>query len=100
MKQVVHNLPTDIVSVAHARHELYYGMQQTDGIKSFVTKTEYFYGHYRESFLEDLTEGNSTMMDLDSKIKDLPAFLKHKMDKDRKVFQFETGKELFNWLTD
>ena len=102
MKQVVHTLSTDIITtIKNARPDRYYGIQQTDGEKGFVTKSNYFDGHYRESFVEDLTDGNSTMMDADSKIKDLTAFLEFKLSNgDRKIYEFETGKELFDWLTD
>lgn len=98
MKTVI-NLSTsnDIVSLTEVTPDKYYGVLVGGSERCFITKTEYENGNFTVRSLDELTKGNSYYSVTSPS---LTATIQLSLSSGYAVYEFDTAKELLEWLID
>jgi hypothetical protein len=93
MKRVV-KYQEDIVFINNVNPNKFYGFL-CDGYKGFITREKYNDGNFIILSITKLTEGNRWPL---YKSNTLFSLINDFSEEYHKVYEFETVKELFNWL--
>jgi hypothetical protein len=75
----------------------YYGVRDSVGDRGFITRSEYESGDYIVLCVEEVTEGNGYYTDTTESLSELITSL---VNLEFKVYEFDTYKELFKWLSE
>jgi hypothetical protein len=75
----------------------YYGVHDTIGDRGFITRSEFESGDYIVLCTVDITRGNGYNVDSTRFLSELITSL---ISKGIKVYEFNTYKELFKWLSE
>ena len=75
----------------------YYGVLDSVKDRGFITKSEYESGDYMVLGTDGITEGNGYYTDTTESLSELITSL---VNSGIKVYEFDTYKELFKWLSE
>lgn len=95
MKEVREQVET--VSVSQVDQSKYYGVERfQQECRGFVTRGDYNVGSFILAATESVTNGNGWTQYRDEDLGRMIRFI----IKRRKVYEFDTAKELFKWLSE
>lgn len=75
----------------------YYGVRDSVGDRGFITRSEYESGNYIVLCTPGVTEGNGYNVNTTESLSELITSL---VNSKIKVYEFDTHKELFKWLSE
>lgn len=101
MKKVLKNIPTvDFVSCENVTSDKYYGVSDREGRRGFIAGNEFNGGCYKAFCCAYITKGNEWIWRDLREVTSLSSFIRILITDYLSVFEFDTHKELFQWLAD
>ena len=98
MKKVVIKEVVQEVSINNLSLDKYYGIKESPNWKGFITQSDYESNRFVTLCSEELTRGNG--WEIHNNCRSLKTLIERLLKSNFEVYEFDTHKELFKWLSE